>query len=600
MDKRIKRIHQELELLTKAYANVKYDQHSTLTLDKGDIQIIVEFPEKYPFLAPTISDFKMQQDYNPTLHVVDIMDTMFSAPTRILILCHKKIVTGYLGDSLILNNHFYGRPLGSDESYLFNELFLPYFKNRGKVNIDTVDIDEGGTFQADAFSDEFIGKHLKWYDLILVPDCQGPWVSLQYAEDLNPFFQLCLNVTKMLKPNGIIHFGKFADPRAVNGIEYESCAPAVVSFLQKNGFTATLDVHDDLYSGTIGQYIIAQKNPVVPLSKPSKADFYNVEVEADGNCFFYACWESARLQGITVLNDLILDKMERYKVKTTANALATDSFPVADRANPDKLQTVVGLLKGLDELISTKLHWVDERTNTDTVLETVSENVNSSIINPQRYNQQKAFAWFMRKLLASSKEYKESLEQWKNFMIELYGTGHHDAVEQQIDEMLTAQVSIHYYDYKLSVPAAIQKFVQAMPNAFSNNSYMERLWVSQLEINALTLIFHKIGLNLNLRFTDPIDPKRPTLFVILGDNHYTAAIPRRSNFSIPIPVQQNQLDFVNDYTKHMNIKIRQEQSWHKQEFKRARLQTRNRARAQWFRSGGRNRTKKHKKCGHVP
>ncbi len=315
------------------------------------------------------------------------------------------------------------------------------------------------------------------------------------------------------------------------------------------------------------------------------ADFYAIEVAGDGNCFFYACWESARLQGISTFKDLAVDKLQRYQDKTTTNALATDKFPAIDAAHADKLQTVHKLLKGLDTLIADKLHSLDELQTTDKVFETLSKNFDNSIMNQQRYEQQKAFAWFMRKLLASSKEYKQALNKWKDRMIE-WGFVEHDQVENFIKD-LTPSVSVHYYDFKLPVKGALEKFVQDMPLAFSNNSYQDRLWVTEIELDALRAIFKNIGLNLNIRYSDPIDPGRPTIFAIHNGAHYTAAIPRKVVTSATsIETIEQRISAVNEKTIHSDPEKRSSQEESRQQYWAEKQKTRDRQRL------GGNRTRK--------
>jgi hypothetical protein len=157
---------------------------------------------------------------------------------KVLILCHPKKVTGSF-EPLVLNNHHYGPK--------FNELFSRY-KFTGTPKFETVDIESGGTYQDDAFSDSFINKHINEYDLIMVPDCDGPWyfqnnngVTFEHDESLRKkLLNLCLNLTKMLKSNGIILFGKLLQEESfiINNFEYKSFKNALLEIFIYNNFEA--------------------------------------------------------------------------------------------------------------------------------------------------------------------------------------------------------------------------------------------------------------------------------------------------------------------------------------------------------------------------
>ena len=110
----------------------------------------------------------------------------------------------------------------------------------------TVDINPGGNFEADAFSDVFINSHIDEYDLIMVPDCGGPWSILQNNSlpneeqniNIEILITLCLNLTKMVKTRGIIQFGKFMNDSKiiVNGKFFNNFAEGLAHYLTENGF----------------------------------------------------------------------------------------------------------------------------------------------------------------------------------------------------------------------------------------------------------------------------------------------------------------------------------------------------------------------------
>ena len=256
---------------------------------------------------------------------------------------------------------------------------------------------------------------------------------------------------------------------------------------------------------------------------PTEADFYKIEVEGDGNCFFYACWESARLQGIPILKDLVLEKLQNYKEKTIKKTLSTDLFPVV-ASKADQLQVVDTFLNGLDAVLADKLHHLTELQPANKALFVLSE-VDDDPLNPLRYEQQHAFAWFMRKLLASSRQYKTVLSNWK----EVYESSETmEDVVRAINEQFTPYESIQFLDQTKPVREAVREFAEAMPAAFQSNAD-NKLMVSGIEISALRQIFDIIKLNLNVKVTDPISTDRPTLFAIQDADHFTARVPRFSD-----------------------------------------------------------------------
>jgi len=181
---------------------------------------------------------------------------------KVLILCHNMKVTGTFKPLKLKN---FSKYCNTDIN-LFDELFGNYNLD-GIPKFETVDIIPGGTYIEDAFSRRFIDKHIKEYDLLMVPDCAGPWENLVNKiihKKHNPFIvervlelheintnktkliELCLDLTNMVKPGGIIQFGKFISetPCTINGKEYSKFSEALISVLETNGFkteTKTLE-----------------------------------------------------------------------------------------------------------------------------------------------------------------------------------------------------------------------------------------------------------------------------------------------------------------------------------------------------------------------
>jgi hypothetical protein len=165
----------------------------------------------------------------------------FVIQRRVLILCHPRLVTGTF-EPLVLNDHWWG----SDENgNPYMESLIPHGMT-GDPTFDTVDIKKGGTFTADAFSDSFNDQHIEEYDLIIAPDCGGVWYTHQESSDDNDkdeLIFLCLGLTRMLKPGGLVQFGKFFDGQClINGMEFPSFKDGLHHCLEQIGFTVTFTV----------------------------------------------------------------------------------------------------------------------------------------------------------------------------------------------------------------------------------------------------------------------------------------------------------------------------------------------------------------------
>lgn len=105
---------------------------------------------------------------------------------KVLILCHNKTP---------IENHWY----------------YPIFSQLVPENsvYETIDILPGGTYQDDCFSEEFINRHIGYYDIIISPDSGGPWYTFQINRDYDQFSDLLEKISTMLKYECIILFDKF-------------------------------------------------------------------------------------------------------------------------------------------------------------------------------------------------------------------------------------------------------------------------------------------------------------------------------------------------------------------------------------------------------
>jgi len=238
----------------------------TLTRISDNANIRVILPVNYPFNKPQIfiNDREIGiNEYDITKFITKYLDESLEFNKKVLILCHPELVNGSF-EPLTLNNHWWGMLLGDNELPIFNDIFREY-NLKGKPKFDTVDIIPGGTFQEDAFNDEFINKHIDDYDLIMVPDCNGPWAELQSS--VKPIFDgnrkypvlqnltldeqndnktilitLCLNLIKMIKSGGIIVFSKLIaeKPCMINLKSFDTFSSALNYYLNQNGFTTNI------------------------------------------------------------------------------------------------------------------------------------------------------------------------------------------------------------------------------------------------------------------------------------------------------------------------------------------------------------------------
>jgi len=260
-----KRVDKEIaDLRNNGYEVVKsVNDLGELTVSKeGQIYKII-FPPKYPFEAPTITcngQVISALPWSPARLIKKILESQNSQNSqKVLILCHPQIVTGSFSP-LTLKDHWYGH----EKNNFFSKVFKDY-DLKGDVKFETVDTLPGGNYTADAFSDEFINKHINDYDVLVVPDCGGPWYELQMIsqyqmtsstfkkvkdytkEEINTniklLIDLSLKLTKVVKPNGIINFSKFlhAGEIIIEGNRFLDFKDALLFYLNKNGFDAVFN-----------------------------------------------------------------------------------------------------------------------------------------------------------------------------------------------------------------------------------------------------------------------------------------------------------------------------------------------------------------------
>jgi hypothetical protein len=216
---------------------------------------------------------------SPNSSISYILDNIekFESMKSILILCHNRIVRKFNKN---FDYHWWGpNIIQIMEHYKFDNL-------DEDMIVDTVDIMPGGTYVEDAFSDEFINKHINHYDVLVVPDCGGPWYELQITsqyhrmkkvkdytkEEINIniklLIDLSLKLTKVVKPNGIINFCKFlhAGEIIIEGNKFLDFKDALLFYLNKNGF----------YAEFSGYGIIGIKKNYTSLIIDLAQDSYNI------------------------------------------------------------------------------------------------------------------------------------------------------------------------------------------------------------------------------------------------------------------------------------------------------------------------------------
>jgi hypothetical protein len=249
-----KRVDKEIaDLRNNGYEVVEsVNDLGELTVSKDGRIYKIKFPPKYPFEAPTImcnGQVISALPWSPARLIKKILESQNSQ--KVLILCHPQIVTGSFSP-LTLKDHWYGH----EKNNFFSKVFKDY-DLKGDVKFETVDTLPGGNYTADAFSDEFINSHLNQYNIVMVPDCGGLWYYLQddqyprgpsliiekksedeQNKDKTALIMLSLNLTRMVKPGGLIMFSKFLSetPCIINGKNFETFSSALTKKLEENGF----------------------------------------------------------------------------------------------------------------------------------------------------------------------------------------------------------------------------------------------------------------------------------------------------------------------------------------------------------------------------
>ena len=118
---------------------------------------------------------------------------------KMLIYCHNRIVDLTRADT----NHWQGP--------IFKQVLTERGIDPMKIKVDTIDIVPGGTIVADGFSKSFIDSHENEFDIVILPDCGGLWYEFQKEhndENFQRLLSLMIELLRLVKPSGIIMFGK--------------------------------------------------------------------------------------------------------------------------------------------------------------------------------------------------------------------------------------------------------------------------------------------------------------------------------------------------------------------------------------------------------
>jgi hypothetical protein len=118
---------------------------------------------------------------------------------KMLIYCHNRIVDLTRADT----NHWQGP--------IFKQILIERGIDPTEIKVDTIDRLPGGTIVGDGFSKSFIDSHENEFDIVILPDCGGKWYEFQKEhndENFQSLLSLMIELLRLVKPGGIIMFGK--------------------------------------------------------------------------------------------------------------------------------------------------------------------------------------------------------------------------------------------------------------------------------------------------------------------------------------------------------------------------------------------------------
>jgi hypothetical protein len=146
----------------------------------------------------------------------------FSGAPLVVIYCHNTKANGML---LALQHWDFARIRTMIESRLGK-----------KVNVYTLDpmrpkptnIQSTADIVMDGFSNDFISMHQSMFDMLILPDCGGPWSNAAYSGETNISIDMIERLLTMIKPGGYLCMNKFMNV-SENTIQ---------SYFQKKGISA--------------------------------------------------------------------------------------------------------------------------------------------------------------------------------------------------------------------------------------------------------------------------------------------------------------------------------------------------------------------------
>ncbi len=220
---REERLNQEVKKLeesgyTVTFDNLDEDESDSLdeeygfsfihkiSADNGTGIVDIYISPKWPSDSPKILEKDGLYDppnYNEKIAIVDVVKGyfVFKSLPKILVFCHPE-------------------RLGVDEEPCYaTPAIKGYLQSIGKkeedVVIKTVDIDKEGDsdFIANGFSTKFINAHKGEFDMVWVPDCDGPWYNMQTRGQFDEFIGLIDDISMLVKPGGLLFCWKFINFR---------------------------------------------------------------------------------------------------------------------------------------------------------------------------------------------------------------------------------------------------------------------------------------------------------------------------------------------------------------------------------------------------
>jgi len=188
--------------------DIEVISNNTLKID-GNLYII---DKSYPFGNIIINSYKIPTQNRFLSYYVKMMKTFDDIDKyyTILVFCHtREILLDNISTHFMIN--VFTKAIMEDPKYKDQEIV-----------IYTVDIEKGGTFLDDAFSEKFTTFNYNHFNLIFIPDCAGKWYDLQCsssADSFDEFDNLIINAKKLLKHGGIIWMSKFINENIVKNLE---------------------------------------------------------------------------------------------------------------------------------------------------------------------------------------------------------------------------------------------------------------------------------------------------------------------------------------------------------------------------------------------